>query len=118
MLPDATPADVNGEGGEVPQGSRVGERHLGGDGISGSDHARTLNLSVAGLPIVLAREFATDETEDAIVTNRMACGWLEDGPRFAQAEVAANLGREVAIYGYATFIPYISGGIVSIYNQA
>lgn len=86
--------------------------------VAGTFNARTLNLSVAGLPIVLAREFATDETEDAIVTNRMACGWLEDGPRFAQAEVAANLGREVAIYGYATFIPYISGGIVSIYNQA
>ena len=37
---------------------------------------------------------------------------------FISADVAANLGREVAIYGYACFIPYISAGIVSIYNQA
>ena len=86
--------------------------------VAGTFNARTLNLSVAGLPIVLAREFATDETEDAIVTNRAACGWLEDGPRFASADVAANLGREVAIYGYATFIPYLTAGIVKIYNQA
>jgi HK97 family phage prohead protease len=86
--------------------------------VAGTFNARTLNLSVAGLPIVLAREFATDETEDAIVTNRAAAGWLEDGPRFASADVAANLGREVAIYGYAVMIPYISAGIVKIYNQA
>lgn len=86
--------------------------------VSGTFNARTLNLSVAGLPIVLAREFATDESEDAIVTNRLACGWLEDGPRFASADIAANLGREVAIYGYACFIPYLPAGIVSIYNQA
>lgn len=86
--------------------------------VAGTFNARTLNLSIAGLPVVLAREFATDETEDAIVTNRAACGWLEDGPRFASADVAANLGREVAIYGYACFIPYITGGIVKIYNQA
>ena len=51
-------------------------------------------------------------------TKRAAAGWLEDGPRFASADVAANLGREVAIYGYAVMIPYITAGIVKIYNQA
>jgi len=39
--PDATPADVYGEGGEVPQGLRVRERHLSGDGIPSGDHAST-----------------------------------------------------------------------------
>jgi hypothetical protein len=68
--------------------------------------------------VILAPEFATDETEDAIVTNRAACGWFEDGPRTISVDVAANLGRETAIYGYAVFAPFISAGIVSIYNQA
>jgi hypothetical protein len=77
---------------------------------------RTLRANVMGLPIVLAGEFATDESEDAIVTNRLAIGWAEDGPRFASNDAAGNLGRDVAIYGYAVATPYIPSGIVSIYN--
>ena len=74
--------------------------------------------TVMGLPIVLANEFATDESEDAIVTNRAAVAWAEDGPRTLSADVVANLGRETAIYGYGVITPYITGGIVSIYNHA
>jgi HK97 family phage prohead protease len=79
---------------------------------------RTLRANVMGLPIVLAGEFATDESEDAIVTNRLAIGWAEDGPRFASNDAAGNLGRDVAIYGYAVATPFIPSGIVSIYNAA
>lgn len=90
----------------------------GTSNVSGTFNARTLNLSVAGLPIVLAREFATNETEDAIVTNRAAIGWIEDGPRLMTNDVAGNLGRDYAIYGYAAATPFVSAGIVGIYNQA
>ena len=86
--------------------------------VGGVFDGRTGRATVMGLPLVLAREFATNETEDAIVTNRAAIGWLEDGPRLATNDVAGNLGRDVAIYGYAVASPYISSGIVSIYNQA
>ncbi len=86
--------------------------------VSGTFNARTLNLSVAGLPIVLARAFATDETQDAIVTNRASIEWAEDGPRLMTNDVAANLGRDYSIYGYAAALPFVAAGIVGIYNQA
>ena len=86
--------------------------------VSGVFNARTLSVSVAGLPVVLAREFATDDTESAIVTNRAAIGWVEDGPRLMTNDVAGNLARDYAIYGYAVATPFIGGGIVGIYDQA
>jgi hypothetical protein len=86
--------------------------------VGGTFDGRTGRATVMGLPVVLAPEFATNETEDAIVTNRAAVGWLEDGPRTMSVDVAANLGREYAIYGYAVIAPFITGGIVGIYNQA
>jgi hypothetical protein len=76
----------------------------------------TLRANVMGLPIVCAREFATDESEDAIVTNRYAIGWAEDGPRFAQADQPGFTSRDISIYGFAAATPYIPSGIVSIYN--
>ncbi len=86
--------------------------------VGGVFDGRTGRATVMGLPLVLAREFATDDTESAIVTNRAAIGWLEDGPRLATNDVAGNLGRDVAIYGYAVASPFISAGIVGIYDQA
>lgn len=86
--------------------------------VGGTFDGRTGRVTVMGLPVVLANEFATDETEDAIVTNSAAVAWAEDGPRSLSADVVANLGREVAIYGYGVITPYITGGIVSIYNHA
>jgi HK97 family phage prohead protease len=86
--------------------------------VGGTFDGRTGRATVMGLPVILAPEFATNETEDAIVTNRAACGFFEDGPRTISVDVAANLGRETAIYGYGVFAPFISAGIVSIYNQA
>jgi len=86
--------------------------------VGGTIDGRNGRATVMGLPIVLANEFATDETEDAIVTNSAAVAWAEDGPRTLSSDVVANLGRETAIYGYGVITPYISGGIVSIYNHA
>jgi len=85
--------------------------------VGGVFDGRTGRATVMGLPLVLAREFATDDSESAIVTNRQAIGWLEDGPRLATNDVAGNLGRDVAIYGYAVASPFISAGIVGIYDQ-
>ena len=86
--------------------------------VGGVFDGRTGRATVMGLPIVLAREFATDESEDAIVTNRAAIGYAEDGPRTISQDIAANLGRDVAIYGYGVATPFIGAGIVGIYNQA
>jgi len=86
--------------------------------VGGTFDGRTGRATIMGLPLVLAAEFATNETEDAIVTNRAAVGWLEDGPRLATNDVAGNLGRDVSIYGYGVISPFVSAGIVGIYNQA
>lgn len=86
--------------------------------VGGTFDGRTGRATVMGLPLVLARNFATDETQDAVVTNRMACGWFEDGPRTISQDIAANLGREQSIYGYGVFASFIGAGIVGIYNQA
>jgi HK97 family phage prohead protease len=87
------------------------------ENVGGVFDGRTGRATVMGLPLVMARNFATNETQDAIVTNRAAVGWLEDGPRLATNEAAGNLGRDVAIYGYSVISPFITGGIVGIYNQ-
>jgi phage head maturation protease len=75
-----------------------------------------LRANVLGLPIVLAREFATDGSEEAIVTNRLATGWAEVSPRFVSTEVPSAGGKQVAIYGYGVATPFIPTGIRSIYN--
>jgi HK97 family phage prohead protease len=85
---------------------------------SGTFDGTTVRASVMGLPLVLARNFATNETQDAIVTNSAAVRWAEDGPRTMSADVVSNLGRESAIYGYGVITPFIPAGIVGIYNQA
>jgi HK97 family phage prohead protease len=85
---------------------------------SGTFDGTTVRASVMGLPLVLARNFATNETQDAIVTNSAAVKWAEDGPRTITNEVAGNVARDTAIYGYGVITPYIPAGIVGIYNQA
>jgi HK97 family phage prohead protease len=45
------------------------------------------------------------------VTNGDAARWMEDGPRTVSAENVALLGRDVAVYGYATTAAFVPGGI-------
>lgn len=85
---------------------------------SGTFDGRTLRASIMGLPLVLARNFATNETQDAIVTNSAAVKWAEDGPRTISNDVAGNVARDTAIYGYGVITPFTPAGIVGIYNQA
>jgi HK97 family phage prohead protease len=85
---------------------------------SGTFDGRTIRASIMGLPLVLARNFATDETQDAIVTNSAAVRWAEDGPRTISNDVAGNVARDTAIYGYGVITPFTPAGIVGIYNQA
>jgi HK97 family phage prohead protease len=84
---------------------------------SGTFDGRTIRASIMGLPLVLARNFATNETQDAIVTNSAAVRWAEDGPRTISNDVAGNVARDTAIYGYGVITPFTPAGIVGIYNQ-
>ena len=83
--------------------------------VSGVFDARTLNVNVAGLPVVLAREFDADQY--AVVSNGRALTFAEDGPRLMTNDVAANLGRDYSIYGYGATAVFTAAAVVQIYNQ-
>ena len=79
--------------------------------VSGTAQANTLGVNVSGLPVILDRNIGGNAI---LVSNREAARWIEDGPRFAQAENVAQLGRDVAIYGYGASQIISGAGIQSL----
>jgi hypothetical protein len=84
--------------------------------VSGIATASTLQVQVSGLPVIRAKWLDTNAAYNAIVTNGAAARWIEDGPRLAQAENVAKLGRDYAIHGYGVSGVYLPGGVVRVYN--
>jgi hypothetical protein len=82
--------------------------------VSGSAQASTLRVTVSGLPVVRAKWLDTDADRHAIVMNGLSARWFEDGPRLATAENVAQLGRDIAIYGYGATAIYIPSGFVRL----
>lgn len=79
--------------------------------VSGTAVAQTLGVAVSGLPVILDRNI----TGNAIlVSNTEAAKWVEDGPRFAQAENITQLGRDVAVYGYGASMIISGAGIIGL----
>jgi hypothetical protein len=74
-------------------------------------NAATLRVDLAGL-VVTHDPFIAATT--AIVTNRAAYQWHEDGPRTISAPDVAKLGRDVAVYGYGGSTAYTPAGIVEL----
>jgi HK97 family phage prohead protease len=81
--------------------------------VSGTASANTLGVSVSGLPVILDRNFGNNL---CIVSNRESAKWIEDGPRLASVENVAQLGRDVAVYGYGASQIISGAGIVSLEN--
>jgi HK97 family phage prohead protease len=79
--------------------------------VSGTAQANTLGVNVSGLPVILDRNIGGNAI---LVSNREAARWIEDGPRFAQAENVAALGRDIAIYGYGASQIISGAGIQSL----
>jgi HK97 family phage prohead protease len=79
--------------------------------VSGTAQANTLGVNVSGLPVILDRNIGGNAI---LVSNREAARWIEDGPRFAQAENVTQLGRDVAIYGYGASQIISGAGIQSL----
>ena len=84
--------------------------------VSGIATASTLQVQVSGLPVIRAKWLDTNAAYNAIVTNGAAARWIEDGPRLAQAENVAKLGRDYAIHGYGVSGVYLPAGVVRVYN--
>jgi HK97 family phage prohead protease len=79
--------------------------------VSGVATAGTLGVNVSGLPVIHDRNLASG---GILVSNSSTASWIEDGPNLATAENVANLGRDVAIYGYGVSAAYTPAGIVSL----
>jgi hypothetical protein len=79
--------------------------------VSGVASANTLGVSVSGLPVILDRNLGNNLI---IVSNRESAKWIEDGPRLASVENVAQLGRDVAVYGYGASQIISGAGIISL----
>jgi HK97 family phage prohead protease len=79
--------------------------------VSGTAGANTLGISVSGLPVILDRNLGNNLI---IVSNRESAKWIEDGPRLASVENVAQLGRDVAVYGYGASQIISGAGIISL----
>jgi len=79
--------------------------------VSGTAQSNTLGVSVSGLPVILDRNIGGNTI---LVSNREAAKWIEDGPRIAQNENAAQLGRDVAVYGYGASQIINGGAIIAL----
>lgn len=79
--------------------------------VSGTAAAASLQVYVSGLPVIHERNL---DNSTILVTNSSTAKWTEDGPRLASAENVAQLGRDVAIYGYGTTALFNRPGIVSL----
>jgi len=79
--------------------------------VSGTASANTLGVSVSGLPVILDRNIGGNAI---LVSNREAAKWIEDGPRLATVENVAQLGRDVAVYGYGASQIISGAGIISL----
>jgi uncharacterized protein len=82
--------------------------------VSGVATASTLRVNVSGLQVIRAKWLDTGVAYNAIVSNGAAAKWIEDGPRLATAENVGQLGRDVAIYGYAASGVYLPAGVVRV----
>jgi hypothetical protein len=81
----------------------------GTQNVPGTATASTLDVNVSGLHVTLAPDLAPGT---AIVSNRLACSWMEDGPFTVTAPVVPKLGEDVAVWGMGTFAAFIGRGVV------
>ena len=78
---------------------------------SGLATASTLKMMSSGLEIVRDDNVSAGKV---LVSNQMAAGWHEDGPRWATNEDASQLGTNVAVYSYGAGVAYAPAGIIEV----
>jgi hypothetical protein len=85
----------------------------GTQNTAGTATASTLDVNISGLSVTHAPDLAPGT---AIVSNSLACAWMEDGPFVVAAPVVPKLGEDVAIWGMGAFAAFIPKGIVLLAN--
>lgn len=83
----------------------------GTQNVSGTADAATLQISVAGLRVVLDANLAPGTL---LVTNSLAATWAEAGPFVATAEDVNKLGQNTAIWGLGATATFLPKGIVKL----
>jgi len=81
----------------------------GTQNLPGTATASTLDVNISGLQVTHAPDLAAGT---AIISNGLACAWMEDGPFVVAAPVVPKLGEDVAIWGMGAFAAFIPAGIV------
>jgi len=81
----------------------------GTQNVAGTSQASTLDVNISGLAVTHAPDLAAGT---AIVSNKSAMSWMEDGPFVVAAPVVPKLGEDVAIWGMGAFAAFIPAGIV------
>lgn len=83
----------------------------GTQNVTGTATASTLDVNVSGLSVILAPDLAPGT---ALVSNRLATSWLEDGPFVVTAPDIPKLGEDVAIWGMGALAVFIPAGVVKL----
>jgi len=82
--------------------------------VSASDGtmlASTLRMESSGLLIQRAPGVSNGK---AIISNRSAATWMEQGPRFVTAEDVSQMGQYVGVYSFAVPAVYVPAGVVEL----
>lgn len=83
----------------------------GTQNVAGTATASSLDVNVSGLQVTLAPYLAAGT---AIVSNRLACAWFEDGPFVVSAQDVSKLGEDVAIWSMAAFGAFMAAGVITL----
>lgn len=83
----------------------------GTQNVAGTATASSLDVNVSGLQVTLAPYL---EAGTAIVSNRLACAWFEDGPFIVNAQDITKLGEDVAIWSMAAFGAFLPAGVITL----
>jgi hypothetical protein len=81
--------------------------------VGGTADAASLNVEVSRLVVEHSPWLAPGT---AIVTNRLAAAWDEEGPNTVTAEDVEKLGQNVAVWGMGALAAYLPAGIVLLSN--
>lgn len=83
----------------------------GPSNATGTMDASTLRVEASGMTIKRAPNVGVGKI---IVSNPLAAGWHEDGPRFVTAEDVAQLGQYVGVYSFNAAATYVPAGVVEL----
>jgi hypothetical protein len=79
--------------------------------VGGTADAASLSVDVSKLQVVHAPALAPGT---AIVTNRLAAAWSEDGPHTITADDVEKLGQNIAVWGLGALAAFYPNGVVTL----